>query len=159
MTTTTFPFSINHHLRAKNLNVEPPRSPYEKIADHVFAARTLDKCRSNLAGTLGEYEFNCKLDRRWFDFTGINVIDFMEFVATGADDDEVDRWIREYSVARERVQIVQWNNQMRELRISELPERSQVYIEDLLSSIVPSGRSPATLFEVFEVDEGRLELG
>ena len=81
-----FPFEIDHeklNRLASDLNIEYPRSPKEKIADYVFAARALDKCRAYLAGTLGDYEFNCKLDRRLFDFTTINAIEFMEFVATG----------------------------------------------------------------------------
>ena len=60
----------------------------------------------------------------------------MEFVATGADDTEVDRWIREYAVARDRSEIVRWNNQMRELRISELPVESQLYLEDYIPPFV-----------------------
>ena len=157
--TVAFPFQIDHERLgrlAKDLSIEPPRSPREKIADYVFAARALDKCRAYLAGTIGDYEFNCKLDRRFFDLTTINVLDFLEFVATGADDAEVDRWIREYAVARDRSEIVKWNNQMRELRISELPVESQVYLEDYIPQFVPSSKSIVTLFDVFDAEEGRL---
>ncbi len=159
MTATTFPFEINHEGLdglATDLNIDPPRGPREKIADYVFAARTLDKGRAYLAGTLGDYEFNCKLDRRFFDFTTINVLDFMQFVATGADDSEMDRWIREYAIQRERSEIVKWNNQMRELRISDLPVESQLYLEDYIPQIQPPDKSIVTLFDVFDVEEGRL---
>ena len=157
--TMNFPFEIDHeklNRLASDLNIEYPRSPKEKIADYVFAARALDKCRAYLVGTLGDYEFNCKLDRRFFDFTTINAIEFMEFVVTGADDDEVARWVTEHALPRERSEIVKWNNQMRELRISELPVESQLYLEDYIPRYLPANRSVVTLFDLFDVEEGRI---
>ena len=157
--TMNYPFEIDHEKLsplARDLNIEFPRSPREKIADYVFAARALDKCRAYLAGTLGDYEFNCKLDRRFFDFTTLNAIEFMEFVATGADDEEVARWVTEHALSRDRSEIVQWNNQMRELRISELPVESQIYLEDYIPEYIPSNKSVVTLFDLFDVEEGRI---
>ncbi len=141
---------------AKDLSTEFPRSPKEKIAGYVIAARALDKCRAYLVGTLNDYEFNCKLDRRFFDFTTINVIEFMEYVATGADDDEVARWITNAALPRDPSEIVNWNNQMRELRISELPNESQLFLEDYIPKYVPSNKPVITLFNVFDAEEGRI---
>lgn len=59
-------------LMAKDLLREFPRSPRESLGGYVVAARVLDKCRAAVAGTLGEYHFNCLLDRHFFDFTGID---------------------------------------------------------------------------------------
>lgn len=49
-------------LLAKDLTNDYPRSPRELLAGYVVAARTLDKCRAVIAGTQGEYHFNCPLD-------------------------------------------------------------------------------------------------
>ncbi len=43
-----------------------PRSPREKLGGYVIAARTLDKCRAAIAGTLGDYKFDCPLDNFFF---------------------------------------------------------------------------------------------
>ena len=59
-------------LLAKDLTRDYPRSPRELLAGYVIAARTLDKCRAALNGTLGEYHFDCPLDRRFLDFAGID---------------------------------------------------------------------------------------
>src|SRR5271170_6589835 len=69
-------------LAAKDLTKEYPRSPRETLAGYVIAARALDKCRSAIAGTLGEYHFDCPLDRYFFRFTGIDAESFRSFVAT-----------------------------------------------------------------------------
>ena len=70
-----------------------PRSPRETLGHYVIAARTLDKCRAALAGTLGDYKFDCPLDNFFFDFAGLSAESFREFVASGADDEAVAAWI------------------------------------------------------------------
>ena len=157
--TMNHPFSTDNEklsLITRDLNAEYPRGPNEKLADYVFAARTLDKCRSYLSGTIGDYEFNCRMDRRFFDFAGINVIEFIELVASGADDEAVSSWITANALLRDRTEVVAWNNRMRELRISDLPPASQVYLEDYIPESVPSGRAVITVFDLFDAEEGRL---
>ena len=48
---------------AKDLAVECPRSPHETLGGFVIAARALDKCRADIAGTIGEYHYDCPLDK------------------------------------------------------------------------------------------------
>ncbi|MGE9291624.1 MAG: DUF5069 domain-containing protein, partial [Puniceicoccales bacterium] len=76
-------------IQALDLTKEFPRSPRATLGGYVVAARTLDKCRALVAGTAGEYHFNCPLDQVFFGFTGIDADQFKEFVATGADDQAV----------------------------------------------------------------------
>src|SRR6266853_6945416 len=112
-------------LKAKDLTHEFPRSPRETLAGYVLAARVLDKCRAAIAGTLGEYHFYCPLDRLFFEFAGIKAESFRSFVATGANDDEVAAWISEHAASRPGIEIIKWNNRMRELRLSDLPDQAQ----------------------------------
>ena len=98
-----------------------PRSPRELLAGYVVAARTLDKCRAVLAGTNGEYHFDCPLDNFFLGFTGISADDLKDFVATGADDEAVAAWIEKNAKPRDRPEIIQWNNDMRYKRINEMP--------------------------------------
>ena len=141
---------------AKDLTKEYPRSPRETLGGYVIATRTLDKCRAYLNGTLGEYDFNCMVDRRFFNFTVINVIEFMEFVATGADDEEVAKWIEENALPREKIEIVKWNNKMREERISELPDVNQLFMEKYIPKYLPINKPVEKLLDVFDVEEGRV---
>src|SRR5271155_5856061 len=66
-----------------------PHSPHAMLAGYILAKRALDKCRAELAGTLGEYHFDCPLDNMFFGFAGLKGADFKKFVATGADDEAV----------------------------------------------------------------------
>ncbi|MFU8892976.1 MAG: DUF5069 domain-containing protein [Luteolibacter sp.] len=143
-------------LLAKHLGKIAPRSPRETLAGYVIAARTLDKCRAVLAGTEGEYHFDCPLDNFFFSFAEIKADDFKTLVATGATDDEVAAWIEKNARQREREKIVLWNNDLRYKRISELPAELQVYMEDYIPDNLPKHRPVYFLFDVYDLEEGRL---
>jgi Domain of unknown function (DUF5069) len=143
-------------LTAKDLTMEYPRSPRETLAGYVLAARVLDKCRSVIAGTPGEYHFDCPLDRYFFGFTGINAESFRSFVATGADDDAVAAWITEHAALRPRIEVVKWNNQMRETCLGDMPEEIQVFLEDYIPKCLPKGRVVYRWFDVYDIEEKRL---
>ena len=142
-------------LMARDLTREYPRSPRDTLAGYVIACRTLDKCRALLAGTLGEYKFNCILDRKFLDFTGITAEAFKNYVATGATDAEVAEWIGRSSVQNSKLEIIRWNNQMREFRISQLPDENQEFLEDYIPRFVPKNRPVYVWFDVYDLEEER----
>jgi hypothetical protein len=133
-----------------------PRSPRETLAGYVLAARALDKCRAVLAGWQGEYHANCSLDQRWLKFAEMNFDDFKAFVATGATDDEVAAWIGKHAKNRPRVEIIAWNNQQRDLRLSDLSLETQEYMEDYIQKYLPRNRPVYHWFDVYDLEEERL---
>lgn len=143
-------------LLAKDLSKTAPRSARDTLAGYVIAARTLDKCRAVLAGTADEYHFDCPLDNFFFGFAEIKGDDFKDFVATGATDDEVAEWITQNAKKRERSETVEWNNDLRYKRISELPTELQVFMEDYIPENLPTHRPVYVLFDVYDIEEGRL---
>lgn len=143
-------------LIAKDLAQSHPRSPRDTLAGYVIAARTLDKCRALLNDTLGEYKFDCTLDRQFLSFAGIDANQFRDFVATGATDAEVAAWISKSAKPRPALEIIKWNNRMRELRVSELPEANQEFLEDYIRQCVPRNRPVYCWFDVYDLEEGRI---
>lgn len=141
---------------ALDLTKDVPRSPRVVLAGYVVAARTLDKCRAVIAGTNGEYHYNCPLDEFWLSFAGIDADGFKEFVATGADDDAVAAWITDNAIRRERAEIVEWNNDLRYKRISEMPTELQVFLEDYIPENLPANKVVYHWFDVYDIEEGRL---
>jgi len=61
----------NTPILALDLAKQPPQSPRERIAGFVIAGRAVDKCRASLAGTPGEYHYDCPMDNMLFSFKGI----------------------------------------------------------------------------------------
>jgi hypothetical protein len=144
------------NIEALNLNTEVPRSPRTVLGGHVIAGRTLDKCRAAIAGTLGDYHFDCPLDQLFLSFAGISAEEFKSFVATGADDNAVAEWIQANGTAHTQEEIVQWNNDLRYKRISEMPIELQVFLEGYIPEFIPAGRVVNYWFDVYDIEEGRL---
>jgi hypothetical protein len=133
-----------------------PRSPRETLGGYVLAARALDKCRAALVGWQGEYHSNCPLDQQWLKFAEIDYNAYRSFVSTGATDDEVAAWIGEQAKKRPRAEIVIWNNQLRDRRLSDLSPELQEYMEDYIASVVPRNRVVYHYLDVYDLEEQRL---
>ena len=148
--------SVETKLEALNLETEFPRSPRNTFAGYVIAARALDKCRAVIAETNGEYHFDCPLDGMFFDFSGIDADAFKAFVATGADDEAVAEWIKDNAKEHSVEERVQWNNDLRYKRISEMPIELQVFLEGYIPENLPAGSIVYHWFDVYDIEEGRL---
>lgn len=89
-------------------------------------------------------------------FAGIDASKFRDFVATGATDPEVAAWISKSAKPRPALEIIKWNNRMRELRVGELPEANQEFLEDYIRQYVPRNRPVYCWFDVYDLEEGRI---
>ncbi len=143
-------------LLAKDLTRDYPRSPRETLGGFVIAARTLDKCRAVIAGTAGEYHFDCPLDQQFFTFTGISAEAFKAQVTTGATDAEVAAWIATQSQVKDRTQIAVWNNKLRYTRPCDMAPELQAFLEDYIPKVVPKNRPVYVWFDVYDLEEGRI---
>ena len=141
---------------AKDLAKDYPRSPRETLAGYVIAARMLDKCRAVIVGTAGEYHFDCRLDNEFLGFAGVDAGQFKTLVATGARDDEVASWISTHATPRPLLEIIKWNNRMRDLRLSDLPDQAQEFLEGYIAKYLPKGRVVYRWFDVYDIEEMRL---
>jgi hypothetical protein len=139
-----------------DLSKEFPHSPRATLAGYVIAARTLDKCRAVIAGTAGEYHFDCPLDQLFLTFAGISAEDFKAFAATGADDAAVAEWIQATAIDHTQEALVQWNNDLRTKRISEMPIELQLFLEGYVAEFIPSDKIVYTWFDVYDIEEQRI---
>ena len=146
----------NLKLLAKDLTKDHPRSPRETLAGYVIAARTLDKCRAVLAGTAGEYHFDCPLDNQFLGFTGIGATEFKTFVATGATDADVAKWIEEHSKIKKRTEVIAWNNKLRCTRVCDMPIELQEFLEGYIPKFIPKNRPVYVWFDVYDIEEKRI---
>ena len=142
---------------ARDLRKTPPRSPRETLGGFVIAARMLDKARADLLGIHGEYNFYpCGLGAYFWKFTGLDARQFKEFVATGASDGEVDKWIREHTKVKDKLAVIKWNNEMAGLRICDLPDQVQEYFSTYIPQFCKPLSKVKFFFDVYDVEEGVL---
>lgn len=97
------------HALAPDLNRSAPRSPYAALGKEfpAVAARLVDKCRAELLGQSGSYHYNCPMDRRFFAVAGLEAEQLREFIATGADDNQVAEWMSAHARAPGE-KIISW---------------------------------------------------
>lgn len=141
---------------APDLSSEVPRSPRDTLGGYVIAGRTLDKCRAELAGTLGEYHFDCPLDNVFFDFAGITADQFRAVVGSGASDQEIGEWIQENAAQANRHEVIQWNNDLRAKRPCDMPIELQEFLEGYIPEFIPAGKIVYVWFDVYDLEEGRI---
>ena len=142
---------------AKDLNDEPPRSPRSMLGGYVILARCLDKCRSFLLGINGEYNFwPCSLCSQLETFSGVNHEELKDFVASGATDEEVADWFSKKSKVQNNIEIIRWNNKLRDMRLSEMDDDAQEYLASYIPKYIPSHRPVYVWFDIYDLEEGRL---
>ena len=96
------------------------------------------------------------MDNLFFGFTGIKGDDFKAFVATGASDEAVADWIQKTAKPREKLEIVKWNNQLRYASVKDMEDSVQLFMEDYIEQNVPKHRPVYHVFDIFDLEEGRL---
>jgi hypothetical protein len=101
------------NLSAPDLTQRPPRSPRSRLGGYALLPRMLDKGRATLAGTNGEYHYNCPLDQRILSFAGIDAKKLLAELKKGKGDGEILGWIQ--ATAKHKPspwEIQQWSDYM-----------------------------------------------
>ncbi|HEX7516400.1 MAG TPA: DUF5069 domain-containing protein [Chthoniobacterales bacterium] len=142
---------MNNEVKSKDLTKEPPRSPRVRIGGYAILARTFDKCCALIAGSIGEYHFDCPLDNMLFGFKGVTGDDFKTEVENGASDEEMAQWLDSHGEKRTPEEVKAWSDEAEATRPHDNPERREWFEEQ----VKPHGLDPArtTLFDWLEVDD------
>lgn len=100
--------AINY--RAPDLTRFPPRSPRTRLGGFNHLPRLIDKARAHLAGTNGDYSFNCSMDQHFWQFTGIKPAAFLKQVKAGKGDGELLAYVMaSLKPKRTAAEIVAWS--------------------------------------------------
>jgi len=113
-----------------DLSEQPPHSPRERIGGFAIACRAVDKCRASLAGTLGEYRYDCPLDKELFSFKGITADQFKAAVQAAKNYDEVGAWLVASGTAKTPPEIEDWSEDMEAGSLMNNTEKRDYFIED-----------------------------
>ena len=101
----------DNKISAPDLTKRPPRSPRQRLGGYVLLPRMLDKGRAEIAGTSGEYHYNCPLDQRILNFLALDPGALREQLATSEGDGEILQWISENAQHKHTPwEIEQWSD-------------------------------------------------
>jgi hypothetical protein len=133
-----------------DLTQHPPRSPHSRLGGYVHLPRLLDKARAFAAGKNGGYNFNCPLDRTFFEFTGIDPEALLAEVKKGRSDTEMLAWVNAHT-ARGSVDVAAWSA----LRTHSAPGASEAHawFAETIKTAAPGREDIATYFDLLELDD------
>lgn len=80
-----------------DLRRHPPRPPKEKLAGILFMARTVDKLRAKLQGTMGVFRIQPGISGYIFEGLGITEEQLTDVVSTAKDDAEIAAWLEQHT--------------------------------------------------------------
>ena len=140
------------NIHAPDLTKRPPRSPRVRLGGHATLPRVLDKCRATIAGVHGEFNFNCPLDRRWFEFAGIDAAALKREVAKGKSDGEMLAWINAHSKTKPSpAEIAAWSDYADQRAPADLESRE--FFNEVHGKIAPRREDVTTWFELLDLDD------
>jgi hypothetical protein len=135
----------------RDLTKQAPHSPRERIGGFAIACRAVDKCRASLAGTLGEYHYDCPLDNQLFSFKGITGDQFTTAVKAANNYDEVGTWLLANGTAKTGPEIEDWSDDQEADSLMNNPEKRAYFVE----ACQKLGLNPdkTTTFDWLEADD------
>jgi hypothetical protein len=137
---------------APDFTRHPPRSPRVRLGGYVHLPRLLDKARACAAGKLGDYEYACPLDKRFFTFTGLNSDEFLAAVKSGKGDVEMLAWVNEHTKPmRAAWEIEAWSRWLEALGPGDV-KRYQT-MSDNLQKLSPGRDDIRTNFDRLDLDD------
>lgn len=136
---------------AKDLSKEAPTSPRTRIGGYAILARMTDKGRADLAGTLGEFHFDCPLDNFLFGFKGVKAEDVKKQLEAGAADEEIAAWLDANGEPKTEAEKTAWSDGVEAARPYDNPEKKDWFV----GVCAEAGCDPATstLFDFLEADD------
>jgi hypothetical protein len=137
---------------APDLTQRAPRSPRVRLGGYVMLPRTLDKGRALLAGKVGEYHYDCPLDKRFLTFVGIDAGALKKQLAAGKGDTEVLAWIQKNAKhKRTEPEIVAWSAYQEQRAPADTESRE--YFQGTHAKLAPKREDIATWFDLLDLDD------
>lgn len=132
-----------------------PRSPRDKFAGIVMLARTTDKARAEKHDTLGEYHYNCPLDKAVFSFLEIDHAEYAR-KAEALNDAQLESWVRERFVSKKTpAEIEGFNTSFLRDRKPAPGSESEQYFIEVRNKLDSTRTDIKTWPDLLDLEEGR----
>ncbi len=129
-----------------------PRSVRDKFLGIVQLGRTTDKAKAVAHGTIGEYNYNCSMDKGLFDFLGINSTEYLKIVTNAKNDSEIENYVKGFLAKKSPQEIGEFNKQS----LTATPSgESLEYFNQLRDKIAPDRKDVKTWPDLLDLEEDR----
>jgi hypothetical protein len=135
-----------------DLTTTYPRSVRDKWLGIVQLGRALDKGKAKAAGQLGEYNYDCPMDRAVFEFLGMNGEEFLTVIKNSKSDAEIEAYANGFVSRKTAEEIERWN---KEFLTHGPSDESREYFTNLRNEVAPDRTDVTTWADLLDLDEKR----
>ncbi len=129
-----------------------PRSVHEKWLGIVQLGRALDKGKAKAHGNLGEYNYDCPMDKAVFEFLGMNGEEFLTVLKNAKSDAEIETYAKRFVDKKAPAEIERWNREW----VNRGPEgESKTYFLNLRDQVALDRTDVTTWADLLDLDERR----
>ncbi|MBV8602439.1 MAG: DUF5069 domain-containing protein [Candidatus Eremiobacteraeota bacterium] len=129
-----------------------PRSVREKYQGLVQLGRTIDKGKAELAGTLGEYRYDCPMDQHLFEYLGTNGNEFLDAIKKG--DAAIESFVKSLLAKKTPAEIEEFNREW--LDHGPAPgSDGEKYFLNLRNEVAPDRTDVKSWPDLLDLDEKR----
>ena len=131
-----------------------PASVREEMHGIVQLKRTIDKGKAVAAGTAGEYNYDCPMDKHLFDFLGIDGTELLDIVKSANDDAEISDFVAPYVHAKSDEEVAAFNRDWLKHK-PEAGSGAEGYFLTLRGEVAPDRTDVTTWADLLDLDEKR----
>lgn len=94
-----------------DLTTSYPASVREQLHGIVQLKRTIDKGKAKAAGTIGEYHYDCPMDKHLFAFLGLEAAALLDVISAAGGDAEIVDFVAPYVHAKSDKELATFNRE------------------------------------------------
>ena len=131
-----------------------PASVREEMHGIVQLKRTIDKGKAFAAGTIGDYAYDCPMDKHLFEFLALDGDTLLDVIKSASNDSEISEFVAPYVHAKEDSEIETFNRDW----LKYGPEKGspqEGYFYKMLSEVAPDRTDVTAWADLLDLDEKR----
>ena len=130
-----------------------PGSVHDKVHGLVQIGRTIDKGYALAFGNIGDYNYDCPMDKAVFAFLGIDQEQFLERIKHAKSVSEVEKYASDEFISKKSsTEIEQWNHQWVNRKAKG---ESLEYFLGLRNQVAPDRTDVTAWADLLDLDEKR----
>ena len=131
-----------------------PRSVREKMLGIVQLARTIDKGKAVVNGNVGEYNYDCPMDKHLFEYLGLDGEKLLDAIKNAKNDAEIEAYVKPFVAKKPAAELERWNEEW--LRHAPDPGTPAYdFFTKLRNEVAPDRTDVTAWTDLLDLDEKR----
>lgn len=141
-------------LQNLDLTTAYPASVKQKLFGIVQLKRTIDKGIATAHGNVGEYHYDCPMDKAVFGFLGLEAAPLLEVIKKAQSEAEIEAYVKPFVEKKSAAELETWNAQWLKQGPAEGSDGHKYFVE-LRGQVAPDRTDVTSWPDLLDLDEKR----